>query len=170
MIVIDEKFLVIKEINGYLVDMILINSFRSGCQMLSWLLYCVNCFSLDHTGLFLNQVVYLLYRFYMDKYGSRSPALVWGILLSCKRLWVRLQGADTPSIAKALWPGTARHFKTDPTESVALCFGYPSSWRQAVFPSRWTGQLSLLTAVTSQSSRFSALSLLSALASQRSRF
>jgi hypothetical protein len=30
MIVIDEKFLVIKEINGYLVDMILINSFRSG--------------------------------------------------------------------------------------------------------------------------------------------
>jgi hypothetical protein len=28
MIVIDEKFLVIKEINGYLVDMILINSFR----------------------------------------------------------------------------------------------------------------------------------------------
>jgi hypothetical protein len=27
---IDEKFLVIKEINGYLVDMILINSFRSG--------------------------------------------------------------------------------------------------------------------------------------------
>jgi hypothetical protein len=32
MIVIDEKFLVIKEINGYLVDMILINSFRSGDQ------------------------------------------------------------------------------------------------------------------------------------------
>jgi hypothetical protein len=30
MIVIDEKFLVIKEINGYLVDMILINSFWSG--------------------------------------------------------------------------------------------------------------------------------------------
>jgi hypothetical protein len=30
MIVIDEKFVVIKEINGYLVDMILINSFRSG--------------------------------------------------------------------------------------------------------------------------------------------
>jgi hypothetical protein len=30
MIVIDEKFLVIKEINGYLVVMILINSFRSG--------------------------------------------------------------------------------------------------------------------------------------------
>jgi hypothetical protein len=30
MIVIDEKFLVIKEINGYLVDMILINSIRSG--------------------------------------------------------------------------------------------------------------------------------------------
>jgi hypothetical protein len=30
MIVIDEKFLVIKEINGYLVDMIMINSFRSG--------------------------------------------------------------------------------------------------------------------------------------------
>jgi hypothetical protein len=30
MIVIDEKFPVIKEINGYLVDMILINSFRSG--------------------------------------------------------------------------------------------------------------------------------------------
>jgi hypothetical protein len=29
MIVIDEKFLVIKEINGYQVDMILINSFRS---------------------------------------------------------------------------------------------------------------------------------------------
>jgi hypothetical protein len=32
MIVIDEKFLVIKEINGYLVVMILINSFRSGCD------------------------------------------------------------------------------------------------------------------------------------------
>jgi hypothetical protein len=32
MIVIDEKFLVIKEINGYLVDMLLINSFRSGLQ------------------------------------------------------------------------------------------------------------------------------------------
>jgi hypothetical protein len=32
MIVIDEKFLVIKEINGYLVVMILINSFRSGTQ------------------------------------------------------------------------------------------------------------------------------------------
>jgi hypothetical protein len=32
MIVIDEKFLVIKEINGYLVVMILINSFRSGRQ------------------------------------------------------------------------------------------------------------------------------------------
>jgi hypothetical protein len=30
MIVIDEKFLVIKEINGYLLDMILINSIRSG--------------------------------------------------------------------------------------------------------------------------------------------
>jgi hypothetical protein len=30
MIVIDEKFLVIKEINGYLAVMILINSFRSG--------------------------------------------------------------------------------------------------------------------------------------------
>jgi hypothetical protein len=30
MIAIDEIFLVIKEINGYLVDMILINSFRSG--------------------------------------------------------------------------------------------------------------------------------------------
>jgi hypothetical protein len=30
MIVIDEKFLVIKEINGYLVDIILINYFRSG--------------------------------------------------------------------------------------------------------------------------------------------
>jgi hypothetical protein len=34
MIVIDEKFLVIKEINGYLVDMILINSFRSGSDLI----------------------------------------------------------------------------------------------------------------------------------------
>jgi hypothetical protein len=34
MIVIDEKFLVIKEINGYLVDMILINSFRSGSYVI----------------------------------------------------------------------------------------------------------------------------------------
>jgi hypothetical protein len=33
MIIIDEKFLVIKEINGYLVDMILINSFRSGLDI-----------------------------------------------------------------------------------------------------------------------------------------
>jgi hypothetical protein len=35
MIVIDEKFLVIKEINGYLVVMILINSFRSGSAELT---------------------------------------------------------------------------------------------------------------------------------------
>jgi hypothetical protein len=37
MIVIDEKFLVIKEINGYLVIMILINSFRSGKE--PWIIY-----------------------------------------------------------------------------------------------------------------------------------
>jgi hypothetical protein len=34
MIIIDEKFLVIKEINAYLVDMILINSFRSGYDII----------------------------------------------------------------------------------------------------------------------------------------
>jgi hypothetical protein len=34
MIAIDEKFLAIKEINGYLVDMILINSIRSGNPIL----------------------------------------------------------------------------------------------------------------------------------------
>jgi hypothetical protein len=41
MIIIDEKFLVIKEINGYLVVMILINSFRSGVNRCTYLLILV---------------------------------------------------------------------------------------------------------------------------------
>jgi hypothetical protein len=53
MILIDEKFLVIKEINGYLVVMILINSFRSGYR---WphqpLLFKKNDFFFEKNALF----------------------------------------------------------------------------------------------------------------------
>jgi hypothetical protein len=54
-IVIDEKFLVIKAINGYLVDMILINSFRSGafkepCKAIYNLYYIIMMHNGDGSG------------------------------------------------------------------------------------------------------------------------
>jgi hypothetical protein len=42
-VIVDENFLVIKEINKYLIDIILINSFRSGAQRVYFLL-CCSCY------------------------------------------------------------------------------------------------------------------------------
>jgi hypothetical protein len=40
---------------------------------------------------------------------------------------VHLQGADTPSTEGIVICGLACHFKTDPTETITLCFGYPKT-------------------------------------------
>jgi hypothetical protein len=57
MIVIDEKFLVIKEINGYLVDMILINSFRSGGEIVASISFASDIGDIKYQFKYLEQFV-----------------------------------------------------------------------------------------------------------------
>jgi hypothetical protein len=73
MIVIDEKFLVIKEINGYLVVMILINSFRSGY----WVFHLSHLY-LDRHSMGYDHVVLLLALIKLDSLiATLRSAISW---------------------------------------------------------------------------------------------